>query len=118
MKVKTSELTGAALNWVVASIEWPNDSGIRNPKLMSKESVNEEYPFDVDWSLTGPIIEREWLHPEPWPNSSNIDSRWSCTQYDLHTPVGCLGSTLLIAAMRCFIASKLGDEVEVPEHLI
>ena len=27
------------------------------------------------------------------------------------------GSTPLIAAMRCYVASKLGDEVEVPEEL-
>ena len=27
------------------------------------------------------------------------------------------GETRLIAAMRCFVASKLGDEVEVPDEL-
>lgn len=27
------------------------------------------------------------------------------------------GPTPLIAAMRCYVASKLGDEVEVPEEL-
>lgn len=27
------------------------------------------------------------------------------------------GPTTLIAAMRCYVASKLGDEVEVPEEL-
>ena len=28
------------------------------------------------------------------------------------------GPTPLIAAMRCYVASKLGDEVEVPEELL
>ena len=28
-----------------------------------------------------------------------------------------LGKTKLIAAMRCYVASKLGDEVEIPEEL-
>jgi hypothetical protein len=28
------------------------------------------------------------------------------------------GDTPLIAAMRCFVASKLGDEVDVPEKLL
>jgi len=28
------------------------------------------------------------------------------------------GSTPLIAAMRCYVASKLGDEVELPEETI
>jgi len=27
------------------------------------------------------------------------------------------GPTPLIAAMRCYVASKLGDEVEIPEEL-
>jgi hypothetical protein len=27
------------------------------------------------------------------------------------------GSTPLIAAMRCYVASKLGDEVEIPKEL-
>ena len=26
--------------------------------------------------------------------------------------------TFLIAAMRCYVASKLGDEVEIPEELL
>ena len=28
------------------------------------------------------------------------------------------GPTPLIAAMRCFVASKLGDEVEVPNEIV
>lgn len=28
------------------------------------------------------------------------------------------GPTPLIAAMRCYVASKLGDEVEIPEELL
>lgn len=28
------------------------------------------------------------------------------------------GPTPLIAAMRCYVASKLGDEVDIPEELI
>jgi hypothetical protein len=28
-----------------------------------------------------------------------------------------LGPTLLIAAMRCYVASKLGDDINIPEEL-
>jgi hypothetical protein len=28
------------------------------------------------------------------------------------------GHTPLIAAMRCYVASKLGDEVEIPDELL
>ena len=74
--------------------------------------------WSTDWSEGGPIIEKEWLHVEPWPNASDEDRRWSCTQYDLTTPVGAMGPTPLIAAMRCYCCSKLGDEVEIPEELL
>jgi hypothetical protein len=30
---------------------------------------------------------------------------------------GFWGDTPLIAAMRCFVTSKLGDEIEIPEEL-
>ncbi len=29
-----------------------------------------------------------------------------------------MGPTPLIAAMRCYVASKLGDEVDIPEELL
>ena len=28
------------------------------------------------------------------------------------------GPTMLIAAMRCYVASKLGEEIDVPEELL
>lgn len=118
MEVKTSELTGAALNWAVASIEWPNDTGILNPELTSKQSVNEDYPFDKNWSLAGPIIEREFVCADYIHKS-----RWLAVKRngdDAYADAGPMiaGPTLLIAAMRCLIASKLGDKVEIPDHLL
>lgn len=119
MKVKTTELIGAALNWVVASIEWPNDSGILNPELVDKESVNEEYPFDTDWEITGPIIKRERITVGPY--SKIVDGFHAYTFTNggaTDHKTWCNGLTPQIAAMRCFIVSKLGDEIEVPDHLL
>jgi hypothetical protein len=121
MKIKTAELTEAALNWVVASIEWPNDSGILNPRLVNKESVNEEYGFHCDGTLSIHIFEREQISlraPKPyWPH-------WTACVYVLQSGVGMVdnqtmsGPTMLVAGLRCHIANKLGDEVEVPDHLL
>ena len=33
-------------------------------------------------------------------------------------PLGVEGDTPLMAAMRCYVASKLGDDVEIPEELL
>ncbi len=103
MKAETSELTGAALNWAVNQIEECCDDPCAPL-------------FSTDWAQGGPIIEREWLDVTPWPNESDEDLRWQCVQHD-STDCLCFGPTPLIAAMRCYVASKLGDEVEIPEEL-
>lgn len=90
----------------------------RNLEVLTPTRCAVDIPgYSTDWSQGGPIIEREWLHVEPWPNASVEEHRWSCTQYDLPIPIGTLGPTPLIAAMRCFCVSKLGETVEVPEEL-
>lgn len=98
MKTKTNELTGAALDWAVAMTE--NWAG----------ADFEIKPYSTDWSQGGPIIERENLElvplcPGTW-RAISMGRDW----YNGRTP--------LEAAMRCYVASKLGDEVEVPEELI
>ena len=35
-----------------------------------------------------------------------------------HTPAHAEGKTPLIAAMRCYVESKLGSEVDIPEELL
>jgi len=46
------------------------------------------------------------------------DDGWQADKY-LHTEqvIG-FGHTPLVAAMRCFVASHLGDEVEIPDELV
>jgi hypothetical protein len=73
----------------------------------------------TNWEQGGPIIEREEIstakleetlpdamapHPACW--SGHIDGAF--VRY---------GPTPLIAAMLCYVASVLGDEVEIPEEL-
>ena len=141
MKVKVREASGPVLNWMVGVAEGDRvfrlrvgrpdnwvvadyDLGKDDRWVVRAQVPNvgrfADYTYNpsTDWSQGGPIIEREWLHVEPWPNSSNEEWRWSCTQYDAPTPIRALGPTPLIAAMRCFVISELGDEVEVPEELL
>ena len=104
MKIKTSELKGAALDWAVAQIEF---NGEYRPISLPD--------YSTDWSQGGPIIEREKIQllpsitggEEPW-HSSNPANDYVSHQY---------GPTPLISAMRCFVASKLGGCVEVPNEL-
>ena len=74
---------------------------------------------DLSWQTCGPIIEREKMTTE-WESHDIPPEKgdWVATIYNRaagHTQ--CSGPTPLIAAMRCLCASKLGDEVEVPDEL-
>jgi hypothetical protein len=97
MKMKTSELTRAALNWAVSMAE--NWAG----------ADFEVKPYSTDWAQGGPIIEREKI-------AIDFDGAAWCAS-DNHKPLANYGPTPLIAAMRCYCASKLGHEVDVPDEL-
>ena len=103
MKIKTSELTGPALDWVVAKCEGNNISfSVRGPS-------GQWEMYSTNWSQGGPIVERECISME-----HSVKYDWIASQKG---PCS-IGPTPLIAAMRCYVASKLGDEVDVPDELI
>lgn len=110
--MKTSELNGAALDWAVAKCE-----GLNPPIVNGSMDIGDCPDYSTDWDQGGPIIEREWLDVTPWPNESDEEIRWQCNQHDV-SDCCYYGPTPLIAAMRCYVASKLGDEIEVPEALL
>ena len=104
--MKTSELTGAALDWAVAKCE-----GITEGKDSAwYYDRRDAYNYSTDWAQGGPIIERQEI--ELIPKGMHWDAY---ADEDFHVPYS--GPTPLIAAMRCYVASKLGDEVEIPEEL-
>lgn len=146
MEIKTIELSGAALDWAVAKAEG------KAPKIQCTSFQSEfiyrvylgwsyehhssgsivEYNPSKDWSISGPIIEREkltlvhtsetllsgkpieWVavHPDRYVE---FDADGDVSEW--HLP-DAYGPTLLIAAMRCYVASKLGNEIEIPKELI
>lgn len=118
MKIKTSELTGAALDWAVAQAEegerlaegWHPHTWERNGK---RELRAVPYAPSSDWSQAGPIIEREKFDIE-WVGAEKCRATYDWLDEPFHEG---FGPTPLIAAMRCYCASKLGDEVDVPEEL-
>jgi hypothetical protein len=115
MKIKTSALTGVALDWAVAKCEdvWVEyvDDEITQCLL---QKPSGRYAPSTDWAQGGPIIERERLLIQPELGKEGAGNAWYCVAI---TPHDAYGATPLIAAMRCYVASKLGDEVEVPDEL-
>jgi hypothetical protein len=103
--MKTSELTGAALNWAVLKAQGQDFTDF-NLKYM------DAYPFSTDWSQGGPIIDNKKIKIDP-RNGQWVATIWN----EASTQNPSYGPTPLIAAMRCLVASELGDEVEIPKGL-
>ena len=133
MRVKTSELIGAALNFAVSVVEGYDPKDLR-PGVGGSLSIALR---DERGKLTGMISTGHtylsWLNPcgamlaerheigyrrnvpctkgREWEALPSLTTKGAGMYFTY-------GSTPLIAMMRCFVASKLGDEVDVPEELL
>lgn len=110
MEILTSKLIGAALDYAVAQCE--------KLQLPTGGAMVQTWPhYSSDWAQGGPIIEREGLMLYPTP--LGIGGLWRAEIRSLQIDFWIMaGDTPLIAAMRCYVATKLGDEIEIPERLV
>ena len=132
MKTKTQDLTGPALDWAVAKCEgYTNVRFHREPPLAGAWIMDpprkaygpvllSDCAFSTDWSQGGPIIERERIQTTPRGKTTDL---WEAIMFDnifMDDGSDCFqtGPTPLVAAMRCFVASRLGDTVDIPEELL
>lgn len=123
MKTKVSEAEGPVLDWMAAMCE-----GVPALHVVAKpgkvcvygEVGGIDFPYQpsTDWSQGGPIIDREGIEickgnplyfPKGNENGDHYEPLWMAGK--MH------GTTLLIAAMRCYVASKLGEEIDIPKEL-
>lgn len=130
MKIKVKELTGPVLDLIVAKcmgmdavISDPYPNGSRS--CIIYYSLNESGNLDgrsfcpsEHWSDGGHIIEQEkYSYRFDGGHSGDKENEWTCQQskfpFDIYH-----GETMLIATMRCYVASKLGDEVEIPDVML
>ena len=101
MKIKVSEAEREVLDWMVAKCEGTEH-------LFDGHEVGRLH-YSTDWAQAGPIIEREGM------SIGMVSEYWQAHLSEFHLWMD--GSTPLIAAMRCYVASKLGEEVDVPDEL-
>ena len=140
MKAQTSTLTGPALDWAVAKCEglplrldpmgfrkdapnapqagWWVWDGEGQTQIIGHRKMRrgdeDGYSPSTNWSQGGPIIEREGICL--YFNPEDADAfEWHAE--DRNHALYLEGPTPLIAAMRCLVASRLGNEVDVPEEL-
>ena len=112
--MKTAELNGAALDWVVAKCEGFEASWHDTPS----EHCLAYWKPSTAWAQGGPIIEREEICFMPILEDDNSTSWAADKRIDNLFDQNFTGQTPLIAAMRCYVASKLGDEVDIPPGIV
>lgn len=134
-KVQTHEINGDALNWVVATLEkheWRYSWMIHENNYKEWQSIEASFgnptpDYCYDWAKCGPIIDRENIAISPAP-----DGLWKAyiPNDTMFVTIGVerrevfkwkykeCGYSPLIAAMRCYVMSKLGEEVDIPDELM
>lgn len=118
MIVKTSELSGAALDWLVARAEGKErDCEVHASNVWYGRATSGyvQYRPSTKWEQGGPLIARERIDCISDPNGT---AGWMGRTWVGGQEVRMFGSTPLIAAMRCYVAIKLGDEVDAPGGLL
>lgn len=127
MKIQTSELVDHALDWAVATAQGikayvlvERDRGQQRP-LQRWCAINlsiqshDRYAPSANWALAGPIIERHIFRLEDTDGGDADTERWLA---EGAAGVVQFGPTPLIGAMRCYVASQLGESVDVPNEVI
>lgn len=129
MKIKISEATPHQLDWLVAKCE-----GLHPPSRLTTagQKFSRLHAYSIDPAQSVPIIEREGIlvrfircpgHPLHGKclamyDGTNTGTMVQWVKRESWHRHYFEGPTMLIAAMRCFVASRLGEEVKVPEELL
>lgn len=112
-RVEVSTLEGELLDYAVAKAECVNDAeDITAYDSCYSPSTNPEQGLPI---IEQNHIEWKWLPHEPWVNQ--VGARLA-PFYGPDRTFCMRGPTILVAAMRCFVASKLGDFVHIPKELL
>ena len=124
MKLNTSSLIGPALDWAVAKCEGYSTirCGAGPSQFLAYIPPNKRSHYkwrpSTSWTQGGPIVEREGLTIGKVCGSPNEWSAESFQDDGVRVKFLRYGPTPLVAAMRAFVASRLGDEVEIPKELL
>jgi hypothetical protein len=123
--VQVSEAVDATLDWLVAKCEGHES---RCAWMLEKDGYIAWQNYEQAWGNPIPkystdggvavlIIEREKISVVYERNSAPQGCLWDAVKPGGTSIYLEYGPTFLIAAMRCYVASKLGSTVEVPDEI-
>ena len=109
--INVASATGPALDWAVAKCEGVEITFSKGAGVTPSGMPSGQWEmYSTSWAQGGPIIEREGITLRCGLHGWDAELE----EFDAISH----GPTTLIAAMRCYVASKLGYTVEVPEELV
>lgn len=112
MKVKTSELSGKALDWAVAETQGRKRITTTRKEFGLNVAKNIVPPYSTEWAWCGPLIASfgVWISDDEGAFTASCKPHFDRAIYDAETPQ--------IAICRAVVAAKLGDEVDIPDELM
>jgi hypothetical protein len=119
MNTRVENLTPLQLNYAVAVAEGHTPAVYDGVVRTTMYRVfGPDLNYCTDWAQGGPIIERETIAIAKSRTDSRYKGEWMADITPLNAAnIFTCGPTPLIAAMRCFVASTLGAEVDIPDDL-
>jgi hypothetical protein len=131
--MKTNELSERALDWAVSQCMTGGElfqsgrvahavilhsvGGTLAPYFVKNSGVVLcVFEPSTDWVQGGPIIARE-IHAFDHMQSDRVTAIIKRKDMNNGGFTHGYGPTPLIAAMRCYVASKMGDNVDIPEGI-
>lgn len=129
--MKTKDLTGAALDWAVARCEgyseWDGECFTSYADGYPGAFYLDDWKPSSKWADGGVIIERELISLDVATTDYDEDKGglvllpkpvwYAVKENGDDEETLARGETPLIAAMRCYVASKLGTEIDTPKEL-
>lgn len=141
MKIKTSELSGRALDWAVAkSMGWrmidvpPDIDGKNGGQVLAPPTVGKDWKFpnrgkvgqcyfvrrwSTDWSHGGPLIDSfklsVYASKEPETGKTH---HWVSVDELANERRGVVGPTPLVAVCRALVFKRHGEYVDIPDDLV
>ena len=116
MKIKTTELTGKALDWAVG-VAVGYDVDVFPTRLQTRligQLCSTHWSPTTNWGQLGPLLTRFRVDLDFSVLDSGVSANSTTQISDYHWHP----SDPQIAACRAIVAAKLGDEVDVPEVLV
>lgn len=115
IEVKTADLTGAALDWVVAQVE-AVPVAIAAPHYgtdwrVYKPDFGGKYSPSTDWAIGGPLGDKHFIEVFRCHDVVHAKVAWQASANGS-------GDTALIAICRALVLFQCGDSVRVPKELI